>query len=102
MCREVRTPDGQTRLEPCSPGEKSAIAVTLTELAEQGMAVQVTSPDSLESASIHNHDTSHFNFFRRYLEVQELRTSTRYYLPADDQGPYLVSSSTCTVVLAWY
>lgn len=43
--REVRTPDGQTRLEPCSPGEKSAIAVTLTELAEQGMAVQVHPPN---------------------------------------------------------
>ena len=27
-------------LEPCSPGERNAIAVTLTELAEKGMAAQ--------------------------------------------------------------
>ena len=29
-------------LEPCSPGERNAIAVTLTELAEKGMAAQVS------------------------------------------------------------
>ena len=29
-------------LEPCSPGERNAIAVTLTELAEKGMAAQAS------------------------------------------------------------
>jgi hypothetical protein len=40
--REVRGPEGKTVLEPCSPGERNAIAVTLTELAEKGMASQVS------------------------------------------------------------
>ena len=43
FCRQVRMADGETVLEPCSPGERNAIAVTLTELAEQGKATQVTS-----------------------------------------------------------
>lgn len=42
--REVRAAEGQVLYEPCSPGEKQAIATTLTELAEAGKAAQVQTP----------------------------------------------------------
>ena len=42
--REVDAPDGK-RLEPCSPGAPGAIATTLTELAEKGLADRVATPE---------------------------------------------------------
>ena len=50
--REVRNGEGQTVLEPCSPGERNSIAVTLTELAEQGKASQVCSYDVVPEREI--------------------------------------------------
>jgi vacuolar protein-sorting-associated protein 4 len=41
--KQIRTPEGNTVLEPCSPGTPGAIAATLQELAEAGKASMVSS-----------------------------------------------------------
>lgn len=42
--RPVRGPNGEEQLEPCSPGDPGATAVTLVELAEKGLAEKVATP----------------------------------------------------------
>lgn len=42
--RTLRGPDGVDQLEPCSPGDAGAQAVTLVELAEKGLAARVATP----------------------------------------------------------